>query len=308
MSLEPAHPFQLASKSPGVTGRLIASAKRIKALIMICRIPLFLAAMLLFVAGFAISVSRLELAFADLAWGWVTLSALIFVPLSMVYGAVNFMIMARGAGHSVPFARSLKISCVAAFAEFLPIPGGAMVRGGAMMSHGSRAVDAAAHVSVNAVLWISCAAVAASLSLGLFGPVPLAIGSLGLAGIAVCSWWLATRAGLGLAIAALAMRMVGLFFAGARLLAAFLALGIIADFVGIYPFVFATILGSAAAIAPGGLGISETVAAAIATLSAIAPEAAFVAVGFNRVIGLAVSGFATGIITLFATDQRNDAA
>ena len=186
----------------------------------------------------------------------------------------------------------------------LSFPGGALVRGAAMMSHGSGAASAAAHVTVNAVLWIACAALAAAFSLGITNPVAMTIGAGGLTGVVGCSWWLATRAGIGVALAALALRMIGLVFAGLRLLAAFMAIGIVTGFIDLYPFVFATILGSAASIAPGGLGISEIVAAGIATLSTIPPEAAFVAVGLNRVIGFAVSGIATGIITLFFADQR----
>ena len=263
------------------------------------RTPLLILAALVFIGGFALSVSRLDLKPADISIAYLLLSGVIIVPLAFTYGAFNFMIMARGAGLKVSFSRAFKITCVAQFAEFLPIPGGALVRGGALMERGTGAIDSAAHVTVNALLWVACSAVVGGLSLGLANPVALVIFLAGCLGIAGCSAWLSRKASTGIALAALAMRFVGLVFAGARLFAAFAAIGITLAVLDLYPFVFATILGSAAAIAPGGLGISEVAAAALATISTIPPEAAFLAVALNRLIGFAASGVATGILALF---------
>ena len=288
------HPSSLPSTNAGV----VAMVQSLRSGIARYRTPLYIVCAGFFLLGIGVSANRLNLALSDLAFSYIAISAFIVVPASMIYGALNFMIMARGAKVSVPFGKSLKISCVAAFAEFLPVPGGAIVRGGALMREGSGALDAGMHVTVNALLWIACAAVAACLALGVTQPIALAIGLGGIAGVLACTAWLAMRAGLGIAMAALAMRLVGLGIAGARLAMAFLAIGIAVPLLDLYPFVFATIAGSAAAIAPGGLGISEIIAAALATLSTIPPEAAFLGVGLNRFIGLLVSGIATFIVTL----------
>lgn len=294
----------LAKPAPApLVQRLLGLAQAARKVLAAWRTPIFAACAVLFAVGLWVSASRLAITFADLDPFYIALSTLVFVPAAITYGALNFMVMARGAGITVPFGKSLRISCVAVFAEYLPIPGGALVRGGAMMREGSGAIEAGMHVTVNALLWIACAALAACFALGVWHPVALAIGLGGAAGVAACTAWLASRAGIGIALAALAMRFVGLVLAGARLFAAFFAIGVAIGMLDLYPFVFATILGSAAAIAPGGLGISEMVAAALATLSTVPPEAAFIAVGLNRVIGFAVSGAATGIITLLF---RND--
>ncbi|MEM6475789.1 MAG: hypothetical protein AAF687_06450 [Pseudomonadota bacterium] len=298
MTIQPVHPLQPEQRSP----RLARLAAQAKGVLKTYRTPLLIIAALVFIGGFALSVSRLELTLADISIGYILLSGVIIVPLAFAYGAFNFMIMARGAGLRVPFTRAFQITCVAQFAEFLPIPGGALVRGGALMQRGTGAVDSAAHVTVNALLWVACAALVGGLSLGLGNPVALAIflgGSLGIAG---CTAWLTRKAGVGIALAALAMRFVGLVFAGARLFAAFAAIGVTLAVLDLYPFVFATILGSAAAIAPGGLGISEVAAAALATLSTIPPEAAFLAVALNRLIGFAASGVAAGILAVFSSN------
>lgn len=299
MTIEPTHPFEPAAPAKPLAG----IASRAKGVLSAYRLPFLGIAATVFAVGLAISVSRLELAAGDIVWGYIALCALVFVPVAFLYGAVNFMIMARGAGASVSFKSAFKTSCVAQFAEFLPIPGGAIVRGGALMRQGTRAASAAAHVTVNAVLWVACAALAGGLSLGIQHPIALAIALCGGVGALACTAWLASRAGLGIAISALAMRVVGLFIAGARLFASFAAIGFAVAWLDLYPFVFATIAGSAAAIAPGGLGISEGIAAALALLSTIPPEAAFLAVGLNRLIGFAISGIATGIITFSSNSE-----
>ncbi len=301
MTIEPTHPIEPNAPAKPLSGLIT----RAKGFASTYRIPLLGIAAAIFAVGLAISVSRLELAFSDIAFSYIALSALVFVPVAFLYGAVNFMIMARGAGVKVSFASALRTSCVAQFAEFLPIPGGAMVRGGALMRQGSGAASAAAHVTVNALLWIACAALAGGLSLGIENPIAFAIALAGLAGILACTGWLANLAGITTAFAALAMRVIGLFIAGARLFAAFATIGFAVAWLDLYPFVFATIAGSAAAIAPGGLGISETVAAALATLSTIPSEAAFLAVGLNRLIGFAISWIATGIITFTSSTDAS---
>ncbi|MCK0128884.1 hypothetical protein [Erythrobacter sp. F6033] len=301
MSTEPVLPIS-SSDAKGSGGsavdRLTAAMKRLQAFASKYRTVIIAVAVVIFVGGLAYSASSLDLKFSDLSLPYILLSAGLIIPIAFLYGALNFMVMARGAGQNIAFWPAFKVSCVAQFAEFLPIPGGAIVRGGALVRDGSGAANAAAHVMVNAVLWVACAALTAGLALGLNNLIAILIACSGIAGIVICTGWLWSKAGPTLAMAALAMRIVGLGIAGLRILAGFLVIGVSIAFFDLYPFVFAAILGSAASIAPGGLGISEAIAAAIATLSTIPPEAAFLAVAINRLIGFAVSGVATAIITV----------
>jgi len=301
MTIQPTTPEQSQTKpeAQSVIARLQRALAWLKGVTKAYRGWIIAIAGLAFVVGVAVSINSLALTWSDIAPGYILLSAFVIVPIALSYGALNFIILARGAGQSVPFARALKVSCVASFAEFLPIPGGAMVRGGAMMQQGSGATDAAAHVMINALLWVACAAIAAAAAIGLDNPASWPIGLAGLTGVILCTLWLWNKAGAAIALLAIVMRVIGLAIAGARILAAFLAIGIAASFFEIYPFVFAAILGSAASIAPGGLGISEILAATIATLSTISSQAAFIAVALNRVIGLVISGVITAIIVVF---------
>ncbi|MBV7259479.1 hypothetical protein [Erythrobacter crassostreae] len=306
MTTEPviSAPHDATSAANGLAGRLVAMLKALQGFASKYRAIIVIVAVAVFVGGLAYSAASLDLRASDLSLPYILLSAGLIIPIAFLYGALNFMVMARGAGQNIAFWPAFKVSCVAQFAEFLPIPGGAIVRGGALVRDGSGAANAAAHVMINALLWVACAALAAGLALGLDGPIALLIACGGLAGVVACTGWLWAKAGLPLAMAALAMRIVGLGIAGLRILAGFLVISVPIAFFDLYPFVFAAILGSAAAIAPGGLGISEAVAAAIATLSTIPPEAAFLAVAINRLIGFAVSGIATAIITFLPKTEK----
>ncbi len=281
---------------------------RLKAVLAKLKWPLFALAMALFIAGMTYSLSQLSFSLNDLQWGPIALLGLILVPITFLYGAANFVLMARGAGASISFASSFKTACIAQFAEFLPLPGGAMVRSGALVAKGSSVLGAASHVTVNAILWVGCAAIAAAVSLGLQSPHGIVIAIGGIVGVVACTLWLSRKAGLRLALAALAMRCVGLIIAGLRLVCAFLAIAVPMTLSQSYPFAFAAILGSASSIAPGGLGIGETIAALIAGLSDVAPTAAFLAVGLNRIVGLFVSGAATGIIILTGNSDAQPSA
>ncbi len=262
------------------------------------RVPLFLLAAAIFFGGLWWSASELELGLFELDWLYIALLGLIVVPLTFLYGAVNFWVLAKGAGATSNFGLAFKTACIAQFAEILPLPGGAMVRGGALMVQGTSLKRAASHVTVNAVLWVACAALAAGIALGLGNAIALAIAAGGLLGIGLCLAWITRASTLAIALTAFVIRGFGLLLAGLRLFLAFAAISVPLDLIDAVPFAFAAILGSASSLAPGGLGIGEMLGAAMANLTVVTPAAAFLAVGLNRIIGIAISGIATAIFAL----------
>lgn len=273
---------------------LMAVTNAARGLVSRYRVPIIIASALIFGGGIVLSARSLALDIASLDLAYV---ALLFalVPFSFVYGALNMQVMARSAGTGLSFGAAFRTASMAQFAEFLPIPGGAIVRGEALWRSGVAPALAAAHVLVNALLWLAIAAFAGGVVLDATTPVGLllALGG-GIAAIA-CTAWLVRKAGWPIAAIAFGLRVVGLGFVTFRLLAAFFALSLSMTLIDTLPFAFAIILGSASSITPGGLGISELVAAGIADLAATAPAAAFLAVAFNRLVGFAMSG----LLTLF---------
>ena len=101
-------------------------------------------------------------------------------------------------------------------------------------------------------------------------------------------------------------RLSGLALIALRLYLAFGVLSVAVPFAQTMPFVLATIAGSAAAIAPAGLGISEALAALAATAMAVSPAAAFLAVGLDRIVHLLLSA-AIAFYSLMRTPGGNRA-
>jgi hypothetical protein len=268
------------------------------------RLPLLIAGAALFALGAWLSFRSLGLSLSALRPGPLLVQALL-APLSLLYAGIGMHLLARSAAVTMPLGKATALSAWATLAEALPLPGGAMVRAGALMAEGTGLARSSALVLANALLWISLAALGCGVVL--LGHGHTAAGLLafgGATGSAVCFGWLARSSGLALAAKTLAHRLSGMSLIAVRLHFAFLTLGVAVPLADTLPFALANIAGSAASIAPAGLGISETLAAAAAGTVSVAPGAAFLAVGLDRLICLAASG----LLALATARQRNAAA
>lgn len=259
-------------------------------------------AALVFIVGGIWSVSSLNLTAADTD-PVMLLLLLALAPLGLAYTSINMMLMGKAVGVHLPFQTGFTVSAWATIAELLPLPGGAIVRAGALMRQGGAAGESTALVLAFAVLWIGCAALGASLALSAEGTaIALLVGCGGSACIIAASSWIGIRHTWRIAIAAIALRLVGLSLVALRLGVAFATIRTMVSGPDAMLFALANILGSAAAIAPGGLGISEGLAAGFATQSVVLPAAAFLAVGLNRIAGL----FAAGLVALIMSRPASE--
>ncbi len=211
-------------------------------------------------------------------------------PLSLVYGGYGLIMLANSSGTSMRPGFAMRTSAWAQLAEALPLPGGAMVRTGALMKAGVGTKRSAWLVINTAILWISLAAMFSGMvvyqqsrELGLILGVPataLTAASLG---------WIIFDAGWVQMALTLAHRLAGLLLMALRLQISFAILGHAVDLGSTMPFALASIAGSASSIAPAGLGVSEILAAVMAGSVAVAPALALLAVALNRLIALASS-------------------
>lgn len=252
--------------------------------------PLLALALALFVAGSIWSIRSLQLPLQQLN-GTALAMLLGLSPLTMVYSGVGLQLMARAAGTRIAMGPSITTSALANLAEALPLPGGAIVRTGALMKAGAGLGEGAGLVLLTAVLWIMLGALGAGLAvLGTDQTAGWALVGLGLVGTLVSTGWLWRQARPLLTLLILLHRLSGIALIALRLYLAFQVLGLTVPFVRSLPLVLALIAGSAAAIAPAGLGISEALAALAATTVAVPPAAAFLAVGLDRVMNMLASG------------------
>jgi len=265
-------------------------------------------AVALFCVGAWYSFRNLGVSLSELKVGPL-LALLALAPVTIVYSGTGLWLLARSARTSIPLSRATTISTFATVAEALPLPGGAIVRASALMAVGTGAGESSMLVILSAVIWISVAFLACGVALMNHGHALAAILGLGgFAGVAASFSWLLWRAGLSNALFSLAHRVAGLVLIGVRLQFAFLSLGVSLPWGDAMPFALASVAGSAAAIAPAGLGVTELLAAMIAGSVSIAPAAAFIASGIDRIVALGASGlYALATVGIERARQAADA-
>lgn len=252
--------------------------------------PLLVAAALLFVSGGWYSFRQLDVTPENLRL--IPLALLMATgPITLLYSGVGLFLMSRSVGTAMTLPRAVTLSTYANLAEALPLPGGAIVRTGALVASGAGLKTSSILVVLSAVLWIAIACLGCGFALFGHGhPAALPLSVIGFCGSGLATGWLVARAGWRNALLTLGHRVAGMIFVGARLHLAFLVLGQALPMADALPFALANVAGSAASIAPAGLGISELLAAGVASTVAVAPAAAFLAVGIDRLVALASSG------------------
>lgn len=270
------------------------------------RVPLLVLALAIFIGGAALSIDRLSLRPSDLVATPLLLLALGVVPLAIAYSSVNMMLMGKAVGAPIGFVEGLRVSVFAQVAELLPIPGGAIVRTAALMNRGAGTLRSTGVVLAFALLWVSVAAVGGGMALLGTGFAGQALLVSGVAGAVAICWWLTARFGWRIALPALILRVLGIALVSVRTVLAFAAIGLALSWSDSLAFAFGIILGSAASIVPAGLGIGEGISALLAVPLAVAPEAAFLAVGLARLVGFAGNMLGVALFAWLVPAEKNE--
>lgn len=267
--------------------------------------PLLVLATMLFVVGGWYSFRQFDVALSELRLA--PLALLVATgPVTLLYSGLGLYLMSRSVGTALPLRRAVTLSTYANLAEALPLPGGAIVRTGALVASGAGLKTSSVLVLLSAVLWIAIACLGCGLALIAHGhPAALLLSLIGLCGSGLAAGWLVVRAGWRNALLTFGHRVAGMALISARLHLAFMVLGRSLPLADALPFALANVAGSAASIAPAGLGISELLAAGVASTVAVAPAAAFLAVGIDRLIALASSGMYA--LAIMAASHRSGA-
>lgn len=287
---------------------LNALVERFTAILKANRLPLGIMAAILFIGGTIWSVLSLGIGTEDIDVYPVLSIAGIIIPLTLIYGGLGMMLMARTLGVKIEFFLSVRLSAAALLSEILPLPGGAMVRTAALVNAGGKVKKSAILVVATAVLWIALAALLTALlamaengSYGLW----LLIGGL-TAGVPALVW-IQKQAGLVTTFLIFMHRVTGLAIMVVRLTLAFAVIQVAVAPDAAALFAFASIAGTAAAIAPAGLGVSEALAAFSASLVSVKPAAAFLAVALNFIIGFTATGLFSMIMEIVAGRKESAA-
>lgn len=261
--------------------------------------------LLLLVGGALWSWRELDLDAAQLSPGLLVLNLVVLSPLNLLIAAITLRITARALGRDMGTAQALRVVAAANVAELLPLPGGAMVRGAALVKAGAGVVESARIVTLTAMLTLAMSVAVSAAALAIFGVrVGAWLAILGAAlsvGLLVLFARTMTRAIL---TGMIAVRLATIALSVVRLSVSFAILGAGIGLVEAAVYTAATSLGSTVAIVPAGFGVNEAIAAGLATLVSASPAAAFLAVALNRALGL----LAGAAIVLFASFARRRAA
>lgn len=254
------------------------------------RLPATILGAVLLVGGSAWSVVRLNLTWSEVRTAPLLANLLVVQPMLLAVASFTLGLSARVLGTRIGFRHGLNTVSYAAFAETLPLPGGAMVRGAALMGSGASLGQAAGIVTLTAVLTLALLIALSAGALALLGTSEAwAVLALALAALAVTLGLIWQRAGTVLSLSVLGIRVVTAAIGAVSIYTALAALGQPAGLLEAVLLTVSASLGAAVAIVPAGVGISESIAAGLAALTTVAPEAAFLAVALHRALGLIAS-------------------
>lgn len=254
-----------------------------------------IAASALFFGGLAISFAVADFRWQSLALPQVLLILLVLGPLTIALAALSLQVTAAAVGREVPFFTAFSVTAIANIAQLLPLPGGAMVRGAALVKAGAKLGESASIVTLTSSLTFFLAIAVSGIPLASAKPSAgypvLAAGLIG-SGFSLAP--IVLRAGVKPALAMIGVRLLVMAIGVIRFVVAFGAIGAELDPLDAAVFVVCAALASTMTLVPAGLGVTETLAAAVALAVDISPAVAFMAVALNRALGIATSAIVVG--------------
>ena len=268
----------------------------------------WIGAILLLAGGLVAALSSADIDPAEIDWrplAWLIATA---IPASLLLGTLETMLAAGAVGRRFPPRRALTITLFASAANMLPVPGAAGVRVMSLNGAGASMRHAGATTLGFAVIWLGVA-LSFSASFAIARSPLIASGGLAV-GLAITGAGLAMFHGfspnplVGLKVMALKLVMILLTLLRVGLCLA--AIGVASDLPALSVLAVSGIVGSAVAIVPGGLGVREAMAAALAPLGGLPADAVFIAIAIDRAATLLFQlTVATGIgVTARASDAQ----
>lgn len=248
-----------------------------------------------FTIGLLVSWRSLELSLSEIRWPSIAVVFLVLTPATVLVNAWELRVSARACGTSIGRDRSVRVVILATAANFLPLPGAALVRARALAVEGARLGQVTMVTGGAALLWVGVSASVAATPLIFTGRAVSAslffVGAVGAAVLGVGAVVQAGRAadvGSGPTMVLVAVQFVLVTIQVTRLAMVFHAIGAPQPAIAAVVLSVSAALAASAGVFPGGLGLAEGIAAALAPLVAVGPALAFTATAINRVIGMAL--------------------
>jgi hypothetical protein len=252
-----------------------------------------LLAALFFIGGIYLSLTSSSFDEISVGWSYVIFLTFAGAPATLALNTMALKVSASAVAVQLSTLAAVRLTVLSSAANFLPIPGGAVIRVSALKMGGSTYQSAISITAYAAIFWVAIALTVAGIGLaGLTSsPTYLAIMTLGItlgvaAYIGASSVAGSQRTALRLVFIAFATHLV----ATLRFWLAFKALGISLSLAESAVIAASGTAGAMVAIIPGGFGINEAVAALLAQLTGQAAATGFLAATVNRLANYVIRG------------------
>ncbi len=272
------------------------------------RAACFAAAAVLFAYGLYRAIDRRPDLLDNLQWLPIA-GTLMLVPVTLLLMTIRFMVSCRAIGSQITLRSSWKVVILGSAANILPIPGGIMVRVAAM-SRGGASLGKSIGINLDlTVCWLGVAALYSAVAAAAVGNSPLGMVFLciGAGSVGLSMWLLIRRTGRGAMSVTLAgIQTIATLVDIVRVWLCFQALGLTEHLVKVMGLSISSVAGSIVTVIPAGLGVREWVAALLAPVFQLAPEAAYLGSTLNRIAVLAVVLVMTVIVFLIEWRDSKD--
>ncbi len=253
------------------------------------RAAIYCAALVILSGGLFIALRALPDGLQIEDWKYLLFIFFLAAPLTVLMNTLETELSARILGVSFGWRRALRISILSSAANVLPLPGGPIVRAAALNDLGVNLTKSGGVVVAVAALSLGIVFAYAGFWFcvmktfwvgGLFTTLGLAAIVLSVAGIRCLGSSMKLVAIVSiLKILTSAIGVLGIWWG-------FAALGVFLSLQEASIFSVAGVAGVAVSFVPAGLGVTETVAAALAALIAVSPAVAFLAAAIFRIVWL----------------------
>jgi len=219
----------------------------------------------------------------EIDWRWVGVLLVVGAPLAIGVLAVEQHVSTYLAGVTVSFASSFRTSLAASAANYLPLPGAAIVRVGALANAGSGTGRAVAVAAALGVQWLAITMLLTVPGLLSADMNVLALGGLGGGVVVLIVSWFAFAhrfpGHTGAQLIAIAVVTVKTLINGFNTYLGLLAIGASIDPALALLISASGVLASAIGVFPGGIGLRELLSGVLAAIGGADPAvAALVAV------------------------------
>ncbi|MFO7904728.1 MAG: hypothetical protein R6U98_18835 [Pirellulaceae bacterium] len=276
--------FQLEGRLASANRRLIMHARAHSR-------AYYLIAGAVFVGGMFVSAWVLALDWGSLELKWLLMNLFVGAPAAIALNAIGLRISANIVGVSLSFGAAFRTCCIAICSNLLPIPAGTLIQASSLASRGGSTLQSGIIILVGNALSLAIVLALVGAILLLVIPeagIPLLL--LGIALLATCSVFILKRSSVSTASAFIATRCLRTVVMVLRIQLSFMIIGFSVSALDAAVFSGALVVGTTLSVFPGGLGVSEALAALLALATAVAPGAAFLATALNRLATLAFAG------------------